>query len=42
MVRLRSPLALSEVEVPNDKTYVLIFVIGILDLFCALNFGICH
>jgi len=26
----------------NDKTPVLIFVIEILDLFCALDFVICH
>jgi ABC-type enterochelin transport system substrate-binding protein len=27
-------------QIPNDKTEVLIFDIGILDLFCALNFDI--
>ncbi|MFA5344925.1 MAG: hypothetical protein WC315_01435 [Candidatus Omnitrophota bacterium] len=26
----------------NDKTFVLVFVILILNLFCALNFDICH
>ncbi len=29
-------------QIPNVKTLVLIFVIWVLDLFCALNFDICH
>jgi hypothetical protein len=29
-------------QIPNDKTSVLNFVIGVWDLFCALNFDICH
>ncbi len=28
--------------ITNYKTLVLVFVIGILNLFCALNFDICH
>jgi hypothetical protein len=29
-------------QMSNKKTFVLAFVIGILNLFCALNFDICH
>jgi TolA-binding protein len=29
-------------QMPNDKTLVLIFIILVLNLFCALNFDICH
>jgi hypothetical protein len=29
-------------QIPNYKTLILAFVIGILNLFCHLNFGICH
>ena len=32
----------SKVQITNVKTSVLVFVILILNLFCALNFGICH
>ncbi len=32
----------SKAQIPNDKTLVLVFVIGILNLFCHLNFDICH
>ncbi len=29
-------------QIPNAKIFILIFVILILNLFCALNFDICH
>jgi TolA-binding protein len=32
----------SKCQISNNKTVVLIFVILILNLFCALNFDICH
>src|SRR3990167_8763529 len=32
----------TKAQIPNLKTFVLVFVIGILDLFGALNFDICH
>jgi len=32
----------SKAQILNDKTFVLVFVIWILNLFCHLDFGICH